>query len=67
MGRPTRCGIAWTASGRLVRLWGFVFLLAWTCGERAPNDLLDKAVPIYCELCLDGARSSAPLSVMHAL
>ena len=67
MGRPTRCGIAWTAAGRLVRLWGFVFLLAWTCGERAPNDLLDKPVPIYSELCLDGARSRAPLSVMRAL
>ena len=48
MGRRTRCGIAWTAAGRLVRLWGFVFLLARTCGERAPNDLLDKPVPLYC-------------------
>ena len=37
MGRPTKCGIAWTAAGRLVRLWGFVFLLARTCGETAPQ------------------------------
>ena len=36
IGRPTRCGIAWTAAGKLMR----------TCGERAPNDLLDKAVPL---------------------
>ena len=44
MGCPARCGSAWTAAGRLVRLWGAVFVLARTCGERAPNDLLGKAL-----------------------
>ena len=34
-------------------------------GERAPNGLLDKAVPLYCELCLHAARSRAPSTVVR--